>query len=118
MEMYRKILCLLVSVSASTFLWAKDEGFDVFLRGDANNDGAVDISDANFINDYLFNGGSAPSCMDAADANDDGQVDISDSAYLLEFLYQSGNPPPSPFPVCGEDPTSDNLGCNSYYCTP
>ncbi len=49
-----------------------------FLRGDANADGVVNISDPSFILNALFTGGRQPDCDDAADANDDGLVDISD----------------------------------------
>lgn len=112
-----KKLYFVLSLLVTTPLWSiPGDGFDIFLRGDANNDSAVDISDPSFIYSYLFQGGPAPSCMDAADANDDGRVDISDAVYLGEFLYQGGPPPPPPFPGCGTDPTSDNLGCNSSHC--
>lgn len=37
-----------------------------FLRGDANASGKVDLSDAVFTLNWLFLGGLAPSCPDAA----------------------------------------------------
>ncbi|MEM7261508.1 MAG: FG-GAP-like repeat-containing protein, partial [Planctomycetota bacterium] len=48
---------------------------DTFSRGDLNEDGFHDIADANFLQAYLFTGGPAPACLDAADVNDDGAVD-------------------------------------------
>jgi hypothetical protein len=90
---------------------------EIFLvRGDANNDGIVNGSDATYINSDLFQGGPAPSCKKAADANDDGVVDNSDTIYLLYFLYYGGPPPVSPFPECGEDSTTDILSCNDSQC--
>ncbi len=61
-----------------------------FRRGDANADGAVDISDVAKTLNYLFSGGSAPSCLDAADFNDDGDVDISDGLFTLTRLFGGG----------------------------
>lgn len=83
----------------------------VFLRGDANSDGRVNISDAIFILTYLFSNGQQPHCLDAADANDDGAIDLSDAIRVLFFLFNGQTlPPPSPDPAA--DPTPDNLGCN------
>lgn len=90
-----------------------------FRRGDANDDSNVDIGDATYINSFLFQGGAAPVCLDAADSNDDGGVDLSDSVYLLTWLYSGGTEPPSPGPYnCGSDPSPDGgdstdfqLGC-------
>jgi hypothetical protein len=84
-----------------------------FLRGDANGDGIVDISDAVFTLNYLFLGGSAPLCEVAGDSNDDGSVNISDPSYTLNYLFLGGTAIPSPFPDCGRDPTADTLSCNT-----
>ncbi len=90
---------------------------DIILRGDANNSLLVNAADATYINNWLFQGGPAPSCIDAADANDDGQVDITDSIYLLNWIYSGGPAPPSPGPYnCGTDPTSDSLSCVHSSC--
>jgi hypothetical protein len=79
-----------------------------FIRGDANNDGSVDIADQVFLLAHLFQGGPAPVCLDAADANDDESVDVSDAVFLQLYLF--GNLPlpglftlPEPFPHCGFD---------------
>lgn len=86
-------------------------------RGDANDNGLVDLNDSLYINNYLFNNGPAPSCMDAADANDDGAVNISDSSYIVNWIYFGGPAPPDPGPTnCGEDPTADSLTCSSSAC--
>ena len=81
-----------------------------FKRGDANCDGCVDRADAEYLNEFLFAGGPAPCCMDAADANDDGGLDIDDSVYILNYAEEGGPAPPAPGPdACGEDPTADAL---------
>jgi len=76
-----------------------------FLRGDANGDLKVDISDPILALDYLFSGTSSPRCLDAADANDDGSLDMSDPIFLLAALFQLGRPLPPPSEAPGRDPT-------------
>ena len=89
-------------------------GTELFYRGDADLNGDVDLSDAVYLFNYLFLGGSAPGCEDGADATDDGVLDLTDGIFILNFLFLGGNelPPPSPFTTCpGPDPTEDGLGC-------
>ncbi|MFQ5653891.1 MAG: hypothetical protein ACE5GW_04055 [Planctomycetota bacterium] len=88
-------------------------GGDLFVRGDCNQDTLIDIADVLFVADYLFVGGSQPSCFDACDSNDDGVLDISDPLYLLFHMFVAGSPPPPlPFPAPGSDPTFlDPLDC-------
>jgi hypothetical protein len=90
--------------------------FDDLLRGDANNDLRVDLSDPTAINSWLFNGQPGPVCLDAADANDDGAVDISDAIHLFNYLFLGGLSPRPPFPYCGPDTTPDSLDCFSSAC--
>lgn len=67
--------------------------FFLFLRGDANNDAEIAVSDVVYIIGYLFKGGPAPNPMIAGDANCDGQVTISDAVYLIIYLFKGGPPP-------------------------
>ncbi|MFQ5654220.1 MAG: lamin tail domain-containing protein [Planctomycetota bacterium] len=82
-----------------------------FLRGDANADGVLNISDPIRILDLLFGSGLSLDCADAGDANDDGAVDIADVLYDLGAIFEGGFLPPPPFPIPGPDPTPDPLGC-------
>ncbi|MDE0961136.1 MAG: PKD domain-containing protein [Planctomycetota bacterium] len=82
----------------------------LFVRGDANYNQQVNIADAIFLLDYLFIGGEAGVCPDAADTNDDGMVNIGDAIHLLTFLFSSGETIPYPYPGYGIDPTADDLG--------
>ncbi len=86
------------------------EGAD-FLRGDANADDEINLSDAVSILQYLFQGGVEPDCEDAADADDDGEIVLTDAVYVLGFLFAQGAPPPPPYPEPGTDPTDDELTC-------
>ena len=88
-----------------------------FLRGDANGDNLVDISDGIFMLDELFLGGGSSTCEDAMDFNDDGGLDIADPVGALNYIFLQGAPPSAPFPSCGIDPTDlDPLDCDSYNC--
>jgi hypothetical protein len=64
-----------------------------FIRGDANGDAAIDISDAVYLIAYIFSGGPAPNPLLAGDANCDSTVDISDAVYLIAYIF-SGGPEP------------------------
>lgn len=89
-----------------------------FRRGDANADSQLDISDAVYTLRFLFSGGGAPACDDAADANDDGAVDLSDAAFTLNHLFSGGPELPAPGRRCGADPSADGLGCAVYASCP
>lgn len=86
-----------------------------FLRGDANGDGAVNLSDAIHTLLSLFIVNLELRCGDATDSNDDGAIDLSDAVHTLRFLFLQGNAPPPPgFSTCGRDPTEDVLGCATF----
>ncbi len=81
-----------------------------FLRGDARVDQEIDISDAVFLLNHLFNGGPPSECEDAADADDSGELDLTDAIRILQYLFLGGTiPPPTGRP--GPDPTMDPLDC-------
>lgn len=74
---------------------------DIFLRGDADTNNAIDISDPIFILSYLFTENKQPQCPEALDANGDNQTNLSDAVYLLNYLFIGGPQPPEPFPNPG-----------------
>ena len=86
-------------------------GETFFIRGDSNEDGRTDISDAVRILTYLFASASPPACLDRLDSNDDGLLDVADAVRLLTFLFAQGESPPLPYPDEGPDPTDDTLNC-------
>ncbi len=103
------------------YLYALQVGDDqdpLFVRGDVNADGSLDISDAVALLAALF-GGSVIVCDDAADSNDDDLLDISDPISVLAALFGSPSvPPASPFPLCGSDPTPGLLDCVEFPACP
>jgi hypothetical protein len=85
-----------------------------FLRGDANGDGKIDISDAVHTLSFLFAHGPSAGCRDSADTNDDGRIDIGDAVAVLGYLFGGSGPLAAPFEICGLDPTIDGLSCERY----
>ncbi|MGQ9589451.1 MAG: lamin tail domain-containing protein [Planctomycetota bacterium] len=81
-----------------------------FLRGDANGDGRVDVSDPVKILLYLF-GGALADCEDALDVDDDETISLTDAVWALDYLFKSGPAPLAPFPDPGVDPSGEALGC-------
>jgi hypothetical protein len=84
-----------------------------FIRGDANADAMLNISDCVVTMRGLFGLRPLP-CLAAADVNDDGTFDTSDIIFLVYYLYLSGMAPPAPFAACGPDPTQDGLTCDEF----
>lgn len=63
------------------------------LRGDADLNGTITVSDIVYLIDYMFNTGQHPPLYNG-DANGDGIITISDAVYLIQFIFGSGPPPP------------------------
>ena len=110
-------LCGSAGGSAQQLFVVHVEG--VFHRGDADGDGALNLTDAIVVLEYLFRGKDAIPCKEAANSNDDRSVDVTDAVYLLVHLFQGGSPPGDPGPPsepCGLDPpgSATCLGCETY----
>jgi len=61
--------------------------------GDANNDGDINVSDAQWVTNFIFVGGEPSALYYLADVNVDDRVNITDVVYLINFVY-SGGPEP------------------------
>jgi len=90
----------------------EDPVLPAFVRGDANGDSFVDLSDPIATLLHLFSGEDEPPCLDAADANDSGTLDLSDAIAVLAHLFLDGGPLPPPN-APGADPTPDGLDCRA-----
>jgi pimeloyl-ACP methyl ester carboxylesterase len=90
-----------------------------FVRGDADARDGINLTDGVVILSYLFTGGPAPRCMDAADTNDSGELNITDAVIIFNWLFLGGPAPQPPSPStpvyevadCGVDPMPDDLDC-------
>lgn len=92
-------------------------GGQTFLRGDSNDDGGFDISDAVSVLLFLFDGGIELPCPAAADVDDNATLEITDAVYSLNHLFVDGPPPAAPYPEPGVDPTPD-LDCRGPVLPP
>jgi len=64
----------------------------LFVCGELNGDGNVNILDATFLLNYLYRGGPAPDPIESADVSGNGLLNILDVTYLLNYLYRLGPP--------------------------
>ncbi|MEM7231673.1 MAG: YbhB/YbcL family Raf kinase inhibitor-like protein [Planctomycetota bacterium] len=69
-------------------------------RGDVNDDGTINLTDAVSTLNYLFANGEGPVCLAAADADANGQLNISDPVFVLRFLFLAGD---APSPLSGAE---------------
>ena len=65
----------------------------VFIRGDVNTDGVIELGDVVYLINYLFKGGPPPDPLWTGDVNCDGVIDIGDVVYLINYLFKGGPPP-------------------------
>lgn len=87
-------------------------GGSAFIRGDADYNELINITDPIIILEYLFRDKQLDNkCLDALDTNDDGQIDISDAVFSLLYQFGQNIEMPLPFPNKDIDPTLDNLTC-------
>lgn len=84
----------------------------VFLRGDCDGSGAIDLGDAVEMLEYLFITGQG-NCLAACDVENSGVIDIADPLFLLSYSFQGGPAPPAPFPNCDAD---DDFPCDDSGC--
>jgi hypothetical protein len=109
----RLLLCgpLLVVLS---FVGPDATADDEFIRGEVNQSGDLDISDAISLLDYRFRAVGTLPCSKAADAHDSGDLDVSDAITILDFLFSGGERLAAHFPGCGVDLTDDTLTCETF----
>jgi len=82
----------------------------IFLRGDVDMNGTIDIVDVLDLLRSLF-GTQRVRCPKSADADDSGALTLGDVVRILGSLYGGAPPPPPPYPSAGQDPTPDALPC-------
>ncbi len=87
---------LIGTTPANQILTITETGGMVYLCGDSNNDSSINVGDAVFLINFIFNGGTPPSPMCQADANGDKTVNIGDAVYLINHIFSGGAGPVSP----------------------
>jgi hypothetical protein len=70
--------------------FATIEYFQGEVRGDANGDAVINVSDVIYLVNYLFRGGDPPEPIETGDVNCDETTDVADVLYLVNYLYRDG----------------------------
>ncbi len=65
----------------------------LYICGDANKSGEVDIADALSIINYIFASGAAPNPIESGDTDCSNTVDISDVVVLINYTFAGGAQP-------------------------
>ena len=86
----------------------------IFRRGDADGNGALELTDVIRSLNFKFVGGEQNiiACPDAADVDDNGLLELTDDIRSLNFQFVGveGTLPESPGPFnCGPDVNEDSL---------
>ncbi len=69
------------------------------VMGDANHDGAEDISDLTYFIDFMFSGKPPPVCLAEFDNSPDCNLDISDLTTFIDYMFGGGS-----LPACHDCP--------------
>jgi hypothetical protein len=65
-----------------------------WIRGDADNNGSVNVSDVVFLIQYVFATGDPPQPeLAVGDVDCSGAVNVSDIVYLISYVFADGPPP-------------------------
>ncbi len=75
--------------------WSDPLAVTIFVCGDSNEDGTVNVLDVIDLINFKFKNGPAPNILESVDVNNDGTVNVLDVIYLINFKFKGG-----PDPVC------------------
>ena len=87
---------------------------NMFLIADCDGSAKLDLTDAIFGLNRLFQSGATSPCEAACDANLDGSFNISDAVFTLNHLFLGGNAPGGEYPGCS--PTTIDQECSRTTC--
>ena len=86
--------CVDVAAHTSEGITRMNLDCEQVILGDVNGDGRIDVSDAVYLINYIFNEGTEPlPSNDNGDVNCDGRLDVSDAVFLINFIFRDGDPP-------------------------
>ena len=76
------------TVAANKAFLVSDEHnvIKLFLKGDINMDGLVDVADVTTLVDYILERNPSPCDVDACDVNEDTKKDVSDVTTLVDII--------------------------------
>ena len=62
------------------------------LRGDANDDGEVNMSDVDYIVNYILGNSDETFNAETADVNEDGKVSMPDAMFIVNYILNGKFP--------------------------
>ena len=65
----------------------------MFVLGDANYDGVINVADVVYLINFVFKGGPAPIPYASGEVNGDAQINLADAVYLINYIFKGGPPP-------------------------
>jgi hypothetical protein len=68
----------------------------VYICGDANGDGMLNVGDAVYMINYIFKYGAPPDPLVAGDSNCDGTLNVGDPVYMINYVFKHGPEPCCP----------------------
>lgn len=71
-------------------------GMGLFLCGDVDGNGGLNIADAVYLIGYIFGSTPAPTPLESGDVDCSGGINMSDVVYLIAYIFGSGPPPCDP----------------------
>ena len=97
-----------------------DPTWPSFVRGDADGDLQVNLTDAYLIAAYFSGVGTEPPCLQALDADASGDLAGADVFLLLRHIFLGEIAPATPYPECSRVGgfLRDELPCAQSTCTP
>ena len=89
-----------------------------FIRGDANQDGRVNLSDAIRLFGILLSGDRSFPCTVALDVDGSDRIDVNDVISIIWFIFLGDYPPRPPYPECSSLGGFNNtrLDCAASTC--
>ena len=64
-----------------------------YICGDANADESINVSDAIWIINFVFEGGNPPDPLMSGDVNCTGAVNVADAVWIINHVFAGGNQP-------------------------
>ncbi len=65
----------------------------IYLPGDANGSGEVNLGDVVYLVNFIFKSGPEPLPAGSGDANCDVLVNIGDAVFLIDYIFRNGEEP-------------------------
>lgn len=91
MRVFNICACFLLAWFVPFSLRSQEEDSVAPFRGDVNGNARLEVGDAQYLLNYLFNDGRSLICVPAADIDHNSRINITDVIFLLQALFVSNS---------------------------